>query len=137
VGAAQTATDGTGRARTAAGRLARCSPGCGRKYGLDEAQRREVLARIAWKNHYTGARNPRAQFRKEVSMETICNAPLMAGGLGVYDCAGVADGSAAAIIVRAEDAHRYTDKPIYVKALSLVAGNCSGNADPDYDYTTF
>ena len=97
---------------------------------------REVLARIAWKNHYNGARNPRAQFRKEVSMETICNAPLMAGGLGVYDCSGVADGSAAAIIVRAEDAHKYTDKPIYIKALSLVAGNCSGNADPDYDYTT-
>jgi acetyl-CoA C-acetyltransferase len=70
-------------------------------------------------------------------METICGAPLMAGGLGVYDCSGVADGSAAAIIVRAEDAHRYTDQPIYVKALSLVAGNCSGNADPAYDYTTF
>ena len=98
---------------------------------------REVLARIAWKNHYNGARNPRAQFRKEVSMETICNAPLMAGGLGVFDCSGVADGSAAAIVVRAEDAHRYTDKPLYIKALSLVAGNCSGNADPDYDYTTF
>ena len=70
-------------------------------------------------------------------METICNAPLMAGGLGVYDCSGVADGSAAAIIVRAEDALKYTDKPIYIKALSLVAGNCSGNADPEYDYTTF
>ena len=61
----------------------------------------------------------------------------MAGGLGVYDCSGVADGSAAAIIVRAEDALKYTDKPIYIKALSLVAGNCSGNADPSYDYTTF
>jgi acetyl-CoA C-acetyltransferase len=70
-------------------------------------------------------------------METITNAPLMAGGLGVYDCSGVADGSAAAIIVRAEDALKYTDKPIYIKALSLVAGNCSGNADPSYDYTTF
>ena len=54
-------------------------------------------------------------------METICNAPLMAGGLGVYDCSGVSDGSAAAIIVRAEDAYKYTDKPIYIKALSLVA----------------
>ena len=117
--------------------FAMCAPGYGKKYGVDDEQMREVLARIAWKNHYNGARNPRAQFRKEVSMETICNAPLMAGGLGVYDCSGVADGSAAAIIVRAEDAHKYTDKPIYIKALSLVAGNCSGNADPDYDYTTF
>src|SRR5437762_7493547 len=114
-----------------------CAPCYGKKYGVDDDQMREVLARIAWKNHYNGARNPRAQFKREVSMETICGAPLLAGGLGVYDCSGVADGSAAAIIVRAEDAHRYTDKPIYVKALSLVAGNCSGNADPAYDYTTF
>src|SRR5438552_16880956 len=98
---------------------------------------REVLARIAWKNHYNGARNSRAQFKREVSMETICGPPLMAGGLGVYDCSGVADGSAAAIVVRAEDAHRYTDNPLYVKALTLVAGNCSGNADPTSHYPTF
>jgi acetyl-CoA C-acetyltransferase len=61
----------------------------------------------------------------------------MAGNLGIYDCSGVADGSAAAIVVRAEDAHRYTDKPLYIKALSFVAGNCSGNADRGYDYTWF
>jgi acetyl-CoA C-acetyltransferase len=137
VGAAKTPTDGTGRTLTAAAMFAMCAPGYGKKYGVDDDQMREVLARIAWKNHYNGARNPRAQFRKEVSMETICGAPLMAGGLGVYDCSGVADGSAAAIIVRAEDAPKYTDQPIYIKALSLVAGNCSGNADPNYDYTTF
>jgi acetyl-CoA C-acetyltransferase len=137
VGAAKTPTDGTGRTLTAAAMFAMCAPAYGKKYGLDNEQMREVLARIAWKNHYNGARNTRAQFKKEVSMETICGAPLMAGGLGVYDCSGVADGSAAAIVVRAEDAHRYTDKPLYVKALALVAGNCSGNADPAYDYTTF
>ena len=102
-----------------------------KKYGVDEDELREVLARIAWKNHYNGARNPRAQFRKEMSVETICNAPPMAGRLGVFDCAGVADGSAAAIVVRAEDAHRYTDKPLYIKALSFVAGNGSGLTDPD------
>ena len=45
--------------------------------------------------------------------------PAVAGDLGVFDCAGVADGAAAAIVVRAEDAHRYTDKPLYMKALSL------------------
>jgi acetyl-CoA C-acetyltransferase len=137
VGAGKPPTDGTGRTLTAAAMFAMCSPGYGKKYGLDDDQMREVLARIAWKNHQNGARNERAQFRKAVSMETICNAPLMAGGLGVYDCSGVADGSAAAIVVRAEDALNYTDKPIYIKALSLVAGNCSGNADPEYDYTTF
>ena len=70
-------------------------------------------------------------------METICKSPKMAGDLGVFDCAGVADGSAAAIVVRAEDAHQYTDKPIFVKALSFVAGNGGGVTDPTYDYTHF
>src|SRR5436190_4020810 len=137
VGAAKTPTDGTGRTLTAAAMFAMCAPGYAKKYGLAEEQVREVLARIAWKNHHNGARNPRAQFKREVSMETICGAPLMAGGLGVYDCSGVADGAAAAIVVRAEDAHNYTDKPLYIKALSLVAGNGSGLQDPNYDYTTF
>jgi acetyl-CoA C-acetyltransferase len=70
-------------------------------------------------------------------METITKSPPVAGRLGVFDCAGVADGAAAAIVCRAEDAHRYTDKPLYVKALSFVAGNGSGLTDPDYDYTYF
>jgi acetyl-CoA C-acetyltransferase len=48
----------------------------------------------------------------------------------------VSDGSAAAIIVRAEDAHRYTDHPLYVKALSFVAGPARADR-PGYDYTTF
>jgi acetyl-CoA C-acetyltransferase len=61
----------------------------------------------------------------------------MAGQLGIFDCSGVSDGSAAAIICRVEDAHRYTDKPIYVKALSFVAGPAAGPLDNTYDYTTF
>ena len=137
VGAGKTPTDGTNRTLTAAAMFAMCAPAYGHKYGVSDDQMREVLARISWKNHYNGARNPRAQFRKEVTMDTICGAPLMAGGLRVFDCSGVADGSAAAVLVRAEDAHRYTDRPLYVKALSFVAGNASGNADPDYDYTWF
>ena len=63
--------------------------------------------------------------------------PRLAGTLGVFDCAGVADGAAAAIVVRAEDALKYTDKPIYIKALSFVAGSGSGLIDPGYDYTHF
>ena len=64
-----------------------------------EDELRTVLARIASKNHYNGARNPRAQFRKEMSVEKICAMPAVAGSLSVFDCAGVADGSAAAIVV--------------------------------------
>ena len=113
------------------------APAYADRYGVDRAELRRVLARIASKNHHNGARNERAQFRREMSVDQICAMPAVAGDLSVFDCAGVADGAAAAVVVRAEDAHRYTDRPLYVKALSFVAGNGSGLTDPAYDYTTF
>ncbi len=130
-------TDGTNRTLTAAAMFSMVAPAYARKYGVPMDEMKRVLARIASKNHANGARNPRAQFRREMSVDQICAMPSVAGDLSVFDCAGVADGSAAAIVVRAEDAHRYTDKPLYIKALSLVAGNGSGLTDPEYDYTTF
>ena len=42
-----------------------------KKYGVGEGELKEVIARIAWKNHVNGAKNPKAQFQKEVPMETI------------------------------------------------------------------
>jgi acetyl-CoA C-acetyltransferase len=131
------ADDGTAASITAPASFSFLEPAYANKYGVDRDEMKEVMTRIAWKNHRNGALNPRAQFRKEVSKEAICNSPLVAGNLGIYDCSGVSDGSAAAIICRAEDAHRYTDNPLYVKALSFVAGPGTGPIDPTYDYTTF
>ena len=128
-------TDGTQRSVTAAAMFSLVAPAYAEKYGIDPAELRRTLARIASKNHANGAKNERAQFRREMSVDAICKMPEVAGMLSVFDCAGVADGAAAAIVVRAEDAHRYTDHPIYVKALSMVAGNGGGLGDPDYDYT--
>jgi len=130
-------TDGTDSALTAPAMFSLLAPAYAKKYGVDDDTMKDVLTRIAWKNHRNGALNPRAQFRKEVAKETICNSPLVAGSLGIFDCSGVSDGSAAAIICRAEDAHRYTDNPLYVKALSFVAGPAAGPIDSTYDYTTF
>jgi acetyl-CoA C-acetyltransferase len=129
--------DGTQRTLTAAAMFSMVAPAYGRRYGVSDEEMRVVLARIAAKNHANGARNPRAQFRKEMSVERLCAMPAVAGGLSVFDCAGVADGAAAAIVVRAEDAHRYTERPLLIKALSFVAGDGSGLMDPAYDYTTF
>jgi acetyl-CoA C-acetyltransferase len=128
-------TDGTQRSVTAAAMFSLVAPAYAERYGIDPSDLRRTLARIASKNHANGARNERAQFRREMSVDAICRMPEVAGMLSVFDCAGVADGAAAAVVVRAEDAHRYTDRPLYVKALSMVAGNGSGLGDPDYDYT--
>jgi len=129
--------DGTLPTLTAPASFSLLAPAYAKKYGVDEAEMKDVLTRIAWKNHHNGALNPRAQFRKEVAKDTIACSPLVAGPLGIFDCSGVSDGSAAAIVVRAEDAHKYTDKPLFVKALSFVAGPAAGPIDPTYDYTSF
>ncbi len=131
------AHDGTASQLTAPASFSFLAPAYAEKYGVDPDEMKDVMTRIAWKNHRNGALNPRAQFRKEVPAETIKCSPLVAGPLGIFDCSGVSDGSAAAIIVRAEDAHRYTDHPVYVKALSFVSGPATGPIDPSYDYTTF
>ena len=131
------AHDGTAAALTAPSMFSLLAPAYAARYGVSEDEMAEVLARIARKNHANGARNTRAQFQKEVSMETIKGSPRISGSLGIFDCSGVSDGSAAAVIVRAEDADRYTDKPFYVKALSFVAGPGTGPMDDRYDYTSF
>jgi acetyl-CoA C-acetyltransferase len=130
-------SDGTESTMTAPATFSLLAPAYGNKYGVSEEEMKEVMTRIAWKNHKNGALNPRAQFKKEVGKDVICNSPLVAGPLGIFDCSGVSDGSACAIIVRAEDAHKYTDHPLYVKALSFTAGPAFGPMDPTYDYTTF
>jgi acetyl-CoA C-acetyltransferase len=130
-------SDGTQPAMTAPASFSLLAPAYFKKYGLDEETGKEVLSRIAFKNHANGAKNPKAQFRKEVPLEQIRSSPRVADPLGIMDCSGVSDGSAAAIVVRAEDAHKYTDKPIFIKALSFIAGPAAGPLSQDYDFTTF
>jgi acetyl-CoA C-acetyltransferase len=132
------AGDGTAVGETAPASFSLLDPAYCKKYGVDPDGMREAMTHVAWKNHLNGSKNPRAQFRAEVPKEKIAaGAGRVAGRLGVFDCSGVSDGSACALIVRAEDAEKYTDRPMYVKALSMVAGPASGPIDPSYDYTTF
>ena len=79
-------------------------PAYAEKFGVDEDTIKQVLARSPRRTTTTAPATPRAQFRKEMSARRHLRAPAVAGRLGVFDCAGVADGGAAAIVVRAEDA---------------------------------
>lgn len=127
--------DGTAPTISAPAMYSMIVPAYARRYGITEDQVKDAMTHIAWKNHSNGALNPRAQFRKETPKDVIAAAPALAGRLSVFDCSGVADGAAAAVIVRAEDAHLYSDRPLYVHALALDAGSGTGRNDSDYDYS--
>ena len=90
------------------------------RYGLSPEEGKRTIAKISAKSHYNGAHNPKAHLQKEVSVETIMNAPMVAWPLGLFDCCGVTDGAAAAIIVRADRAKDFRPDPIYVKALQIA-----------------
>ena len=64
------ANDGTAATVTAPASFSLLAPAYAKKYGVDDQELKDVLTRIAWKNHRNGALNPRAQFRKEVPKET-------------------------------------------------------------------
>ena len=129
--------DGSAATTTAPASFSMLAPAYFKKYGLDAETGKEVISKIAQKNHANGAKNPKAQYQKEVDLETIKNSPKIAGPLGIMDCSGVSDGSAAAILVRAEDAHKYNDNPIYIKGLSFISGPAEGPLTQEYDFTTF
>ncbi len=129
--------DGTEPTMSAPAMFSLLAPAYAKKYGVDEGQLKDVLARIAWKNHVNGAKNPKAQFRAEVPIDKIKASPKVAGMLGIFDCSGVSDGAAAAILCRAEDAHKYTDRPIFIKALAFAAGPAEGYLSSSYDFTSF
>ena len=80
------------------------------RYGLT----REQLAQVAVKNHYNGARNPKAQFQKEISLSTVINSSLVADPLRLFDCSPITDGAAAVIVAPLEQARKYTDTPVAV-----------------------
>jgi acetyl-CoA C-acetyltransferase len=104
------------------------------QYGLEPDYGKRLLAEIAVKNHENGSLNPKAHFQNRLTVEQVIKAPLVAWPLGVYDCCGVSDGAAAAIVVRADMAKNFRADPIYIKALAITVGARQGCMRQDYDY---
>ena len=59
---------------------------------------RDILAEVSVKNHFHGARNDYAQFRKEITKETVINSTMIANPLTLFDCSPITDGAASIII---------------------------------------
>ena len=98
---------------------------------------RETLAKIAVKNHYNGARNPKAHLRMEITEDKVLNAPMISSPFGLFDCCPTTDGGAAAIVCRADLAKRYTDSPVLVKGFGLAVTTGRPYFDPTFDYLGF
>jgi len=81
---------------------------------------KEDLALVAVKNHYNGARHPKAHFRREVTVEEVLRAPIVAYPLGVYDCSAVSDGAAAVILTRPEIAKKMGCDYALIKAIGMA-----------------
>jgi len=119
----------------AVGRYAMAATRYFERYGLSREEGKALIGKISVKSHYNGARNPRAHLKREVSLDKVLAAPLISWPLGLYDCCGVTDGAAAAILCRTEDAPNFKDEFVTIKGIGLAVGPGWGKEKSDFDYT--
>lgn len=86
------------------------------RYMHDHGISEDCLNRTAMKAFENGARNPDAWRRKALSLDEIATSAMVCHPLRKYHFCSPSDGAAAAVICRADIAHRYTSTPIYLAA---------------------
>ena len=94
------------------------------KHSVNRNDLKRAMAHVSVKSHANGAKNPKAHLQKAIDEERVLNAPMIAEPLGLFDCCGVSDGSACAIVTTPEIAKSMgkTDL-ITIKALQLSVSN--------------
>jgi len=109
---------------TAPGGFAMLATGYAEKYGLDIKEVKRAMAHVSVKSHANGVLNPKAHLRRAVTEEQVLNSPQVAYPLGLFDCCGVSDGAACAIVTTPEIAKSLGKKNLVsVKALQLSLSN--------------
>ncbi len=76
----------------------------------------EDLALVSVKNHKNAVHNPKAQYRREISVEDVLNSPYVAEPLKLLDCSPISDGAAAVVLASEEVARKVCDSPVYILA---------------------
>jgi acetyl-CoA C-acetyltransferase len=89
------------------------------RYMHDHGISHETLARVAAKAYRNGALNPNAFRRKPISEEEVLASRMLNYPLTQYMFCSPDEGAAAAILCRADIAHRYTSRPVYLRAATL------------------
>jgi acetyl-CoA C-acetyltransferase len=123
---------------TAPGAFAQLASAYAAKHGYSMDELRRAMAHISVKSHANGARNPKAHLRNRITVEQVLAAPMVSYPLGVYDCCGVSDGAACAIVTTPEIARTLGRRDVVtIKALQLAPSNGveMGHASWDGTYT--
>lgn len=108
------------------------------KHGLGADDLKRAMAHVSVKSHQNGARNEKAHLRNQVTPDQVLKAPIIADPLGLYDCCGVSDGAAAAIVTTPEIArHMGKTELIGVKALQLSVSNGTEASHNSWDGSHF
>ncbi|MDR3500089.1 MAG: acetyl-CoA acetyltransferase [Parvibaculum sp.] len=109
---------------SAPGNFAQLASAYRAKHGVSKEDLKRAIAHVSVKSHANGAKNPKAHLRNAVTEEQVMNAPMIAEPLGLFDCCGVSDGAAAAIVTTPEIAKALGKKDIVtVKAMQLAVSN--------------
>ncbi len=123
---------------TAPGSFAQLASAYRTKHGIDAQDLKRAMAHVSVKSHANGTKNEKAHLRKAISEEQALNAPMIAEPLGLFDCCGVSDGAAAAIVTTPEIAASLGRKDIItVKALQLALSNGMESAHNSWDGSYF
>jgi acetyl-CoA C-acetyltransferase len=119
-----TTQDMVGVVGSAPGNFAQLAAAYRAKHGVSYDDLKRAMAHVSVKSHANGAKNPKAHLRKPITEEQALNAPMIAEPLGLFDCCGVSDGAACAIVTTPEIARSLgkTDL-VTVKALQLSVSN--------------
>jgi acetyl-CoA C-acetyltransferase len=114
--------------------FAQLADGYRARYGTSREDLKRAIGHVSWKSHQNGVHSPKAHFRKAVSMETILGAPMISDPLGLFDCSGVSDGSACAILTTPEIARALGKKDLVtIKALQLSISSGRETAMNEWD----
>ena len=121
---AGTANDMFNVVGSAPGSFAQLAAAYRAKHGVSRDDLKRAIAHVSVKSHANGAKNPKAHLRKPITEEQALNAPMIAEPLGLYDCCGVSDGAACAIVTTPEIARALGKRDLVtVKALQLSVSN--------------
>ena len=119
---------------SAPGAFAQLATGYRARHRLNRQDLKRAMAHVSVKSHANGAKNPKAHLRREITEQQAIDAPYIAEPIGLYDCCGVSDGSACAIVTTPEIARSLgKEHLVAVKALQLAVSNGTESSHESWD----